>query len=89
MKTGSQAHSSGLTRPRKTTSVARSLQTNMVTKHAAVRMKLTRIADFMARESEQINTGRLTMSIVRLMSGSVTRKCFWLQISATSCHRTF
>ena len=45
-----------------------SLQTNVAAKHAAVNVKLIKIADFMLFGSRQISTGRLTMSIVRLMT---------------------
>ena len=40
--------------------------------------KLFMIADFMALGSRQTRTGRPTMSIIRFMTGSVIRKCFWL-----------
>jgi len=77
IKTGSQAHNSGITLS-KTASTANILQTKVMTKHAAVVPKLIIMADFIDFGSRQTKIGRHTISITRLMRGSVIRKCFWL-----------
>jgi hypothetical protein len=41
-------------------------------------LKLIIIADFMDFGSRQTKIGRHTISITRLIIGSVRRKCFWL-----------
>ena len=77
IKTGSHAHNSGITLS-KTTSVASILQIKVVIKHAVVTAKLIITADFIDLGSRQTKIGRLTISITRLIIGSVMRKCFWL-----------
>ena len=76
MNSGNQAQNSGVRRPQRTGSVDSSLQTKVVRLHPAVRPRLIITADFMALGSRQTSTGRLTISMTRLMMGSVILKCF-------------
>jgi len=70
IKTGSQAHNSGITLS-KTASVANILQTKVVTKQAVVVAKLITTANFIDFGSRQTKIGKLTISITRLIIGSV------------------
>ena len=73
--TGSHAHNSGITLS-KITSVASILQTKVAIKQAVVTPKLITIADFIDFGSRQTKIGRHTISMARLIIGSVMRKCF-------------
>ena len=77
MNTGSHAHNSGIILS-KTTSVANILQIKVVAKHAPTIAKLSITADFIDFGSRQTKIGRHTISITKLIIGSVMRKCFWL-----------
>ena len=75
MKMGAHAHSAGRIWP-KNGSVAKSLDTKTTKKQLRVVRKLIRIAVFIAFGSRQTSTGSATISIIRLMMGSVMRVCF-------------
>ena len=77
IKTGSHAQNSGIILS-KTASVANILQIKVVVKHAPTIAKLIIMADFIDFGSRQTKIGRHTISITKLMIGSVMRKCFWL-----------
>ena len=84
MNTGSQAQNSGMSRLKNSSSVDSILHPKVKSRQALVIEKLTSTADFMDRGSRQINTGKLTMSVMKLIMGSVIRKFFWLYNCATS-----
>ena len=84
MKTGSHDQNCGYIRPN-TGSVDNSLQMKMVMKQTPTIEKLAMMADFISLGSRQTRTGKQSISITKLMMGSVAWKC----ICEKSCARSF
>ncbi len=74
MKTGSHDQNCGNIRPN-TGSVDNSLQMKMVMKQTPTIEKLAMMADFISLGSRQTRTGKQSISITKLMIGSVAWKC--------------